>query len=611
MLFLFRKFLSLDHPFEQPYSGRFVLSALIFGCIFLGLTLRLSWAHPLGNFSLNHYNSLEIHPDAIITQHVLDFAEIPSYNELSRVDTDGDNEVSPEEMRQYKEILRSRLLPGWILLLKLADEKARQLKPEVIRNEVILLRGEGGLTCLLIQMVCIYQSEELSRLGKHQIVFKDLNLTQMGGVHEIRLKYYPGVRFSPAHIITPDTSIPIALSEDLYMLSGLSLTVSYQTDRVDDPSGLAFMDTMLLINPASIPQTPLFPDEHGNYQVLKSPIQPRAEARSNDSISQWQNELDNTPTLFPYEPAAADESFVPSGRKLSGGEDSASSRSSADVNWTNLIDTKDLSLPFILLAVGLSILFGASHALSPGHGKTIVAAYLVGSRGTVRHAIFLGLVVTLTHVSGVFLLGVVTLYFSQYIVPDKLYPIIESAAGLLIIAVGMTIFLKRYGAYQKLRFAESLGIRRGDPSHHHPDHHYSHKHPHDHMHPDAHEHGHGNGTHRHEIPADVSFKDLLLLGITGGIVPCPSAVVVLVAAIALHRIFFGLALIVFFSVGLATVLIGIGILMVSAKWVFDRMQNHGNAIRWLQIVSPVLVILLGFIILIRGLQAAGLIRFYQ
>lgn len=609
MLLLFRKFLSLNHPFEQPYSGRFVLSALIFGCFFLGFALRLSWAHPLGNFSLNHYNSLEIHPDGIITQHVLDFAEIPSYNELSRVDTDGDNKVTLKEMRQYKETLRSRLLPGWILLLKLADEKAQLLKPEVIRNEVILSRGEGGLTCLLIQMVCIYESEGLSRLGEHQIVFKDRNLTQMGGVHEIRLKYYPGVRFSPAQIMTPDTSIPIALSKDLYMLSGLALTVSYQTERVDDPSGLAFTDTMLLINPASIPQTPLFPDEHGNYQVLKSPIQPRAEAQAEGSISQRRNELENTPTLFPDEPAAADESVVPSDRKLSNEEDSAYSRSSTDVNWTNLIDTKDLSLTFILLAVGLSILFGASHALSPGHGKTIVAAYLVGSRGTVKHAIFLGLVVTLTHVSGVFLLGVVTLYFSQYIVPDKLYPIIESASGLLIIAVGMTIFLKRYGAYQKLRFAESLGIRVEDHGHHHPDHHHSHKHPHDHMHGDGHSHGHG--THRHEIPADVSFKDLLLLGITGGIVPCPSAVVVLVAAIALHRILFGLALIVFFSVGLATVLIGIGILMVSAKWVFDRLQNHGNAIRWLQIVSPVLVILLGIAILIRGLQAAGLIRFYQ
>ena len=609
MLFLFRKILSLDHPLEQPYAGRFILSALIFGCFFLGSTTRPVWAHPLGNFSLNHYNSLEIHPNGIITQHVLDFAEIPSYNELSRVDTDGDNKVTPEEMQQYKEMLRSRFLPGWILLLKLADEKARQLKPEVISDEVVLSRGEGGLTCLLIQMVCIYQSRELSRLGEHIIVFKDLNLTHMGGVNEIRLKYYPGVRFSPAQIMTPDTSIPIALAEDLYMLSGLSLTVSYQTEQVDELTGLAFTDTMLLINPASIPQIPLFPDEHGNYQVLKSPIQPRAEDWSKDSISQRRNELDSTPTLFPDEPAASDKSVVPFGSKLSGGEDTVYSRSSTDKNWANLIDTKDLSPAFILLAVGLSMLFGASHALSPGHGKTVVAAYLVGSRGTIKHAIFLGLVVTLTHVSSVFLLGVVTLYFSQYIVPDKLYPIIESGSGFLIIVIGMALFLKRYAAYQKLRFADSLGVKL--VHHHHHDHNHVHQHSHEHDHAQAHHHVHGLGTHAHEIPVDATFKDLLFLGITGGIVPCPSAIVVLVAAIALHRIVFGLALIVFFSIGLAAVLITIGILMVTAKRVFDRFQNRGKTIRWLQIISPVLVMLVGFAIFIRGLQAAGILSFHQ
>ena len=609
MLFLFRKFLSSGHPFEQPYSGRFVLSALIFGCFFLGFALRLSWAHPLGNFSLNHYNSLEIHPDGIITQHVLDFAEIPSYNELSRVDTDGDNKVTPKEMRQYKETLRSRLLPGWILLLKQGDETAKQLTPEVIRDEVILSQGEGGLTCLQIQMTCIYEADELSRLGRHRIAFQDRNLTQMGGVHEIRLKNYPGVVFSPGKIVTSDRSIPIPLAKDLYILSGLEVTVAYTTERAEDQSRSVLTDTMSLINPASIPQIPLFPDEDENYQILKSPVQPRPEVQAKISMSPSRNGLDNTSMRFPNEPAATDESTVPSDQKLSGGEDSAYSRSATDTNWTNLIGRKDLRPAFVLLAVGLSLLFGASHALSPGHGKTVVAAYLVGSRGTIKHAIFLGLVVTLTHVSSVFLLGVVTLYFSQYIVPDKLYPIIESGSGLLIIGIGMALFLKRYGAYQKLRFAESLGVKLEHQLHHHHDHGHPYNHGHDHA--QAHPHGHGPGTHAHEIPADATFKDLLLLGVTGGIVPCPSAIVVLVAAIALHRIVFGLALIVFFSIGLAAVLIAIGILMVTAKRVFDRFRNQGKTIRWLQIISPVLVILVGFAIFIRGLQTAGIISFHQ
>jgi ABC-type nickel/cobalt efflux system permease component RcnA len=154
-----------------------------------------------------------------------------------------------------------------------------------------------------------------------------------------------------------------------------------------------------------------------------------------------------------------------------------------------------------------------------------------------------------------------------------------------------------------------LGVKLEQQLHHHHDHVHPHNHGHDHAHP--HHHLHGPGTHTHEIPADASFKDLLLLGIAGGILPCPSAIVVLVAAIALHRIVFGMALIVFFSIGLAAVLIAIGILMVTGKRVFDRFQNQGKKIRWLQIISPVLVVLVGFAIFIRGLQAAGLIRFYQ
>ena len=599
-------------PLDQLLFGLLGLSALIFGCFFFGLGPRASWSHPLGNFSLNHYNSLELHPTAIITQHVLDFAEIPSYNELTRLDTSGDNNVSQQEMRKYKETLRSRFLPGWTLRLKQSEGNTGQLTPEVIRDEVILSQGEGGLTCLQIQMVCIYRTESMGRLEAHQIVFQDRNLTPMRGVREIRLKSYPGVILTPGNIVTSDASIPIARSNDFYVLSGLEVTVGYAIERVADHFRPVLTNTMSLINPASIPKIPLLPDEDENYQILKSPLEPTRGVRAKLSMQSSPKGLDSTTPFYPDQQTAADEIVVPPDPKISEGEDPADSRSSTDINWTNLIATKDLSPVFIILAIGLSVLFGASHALSPGHGKTVVAAYLVGSRGTVKHAVFLGLVVTLTHVAGVFLLGIVTLYFSHYIVPDKLYPIIEAVSGLIIIAIGAALFLKRYAAYQKLRLAENLGINLEGHVHHLQVHGHDHDHrfhhPDDHAH--AHHHQHGPGTHMHQIPADVSFKDLLLLGMAGGIVPCPSAIVVLVAAIALHRIVFGMALIVFFSIGLATVLIAIGILMVTAKWLFDRFQNQAKTIRWLQIISPVLVTLLGFAICLRGMQAAGIISFH-
>lgn len=338
-----------------------------------------------------------------------------------------------------------------------------------------------------------------------------------------------------------------------------------------------------------------------------------------------------------------------------------------------MIGAKELSPSFVVMALLLSIVFGASHALSPGHGKTVVAAYLVGSRGTVWHAVFLGIVVTLTHISSVLLLGLITLYFSQYIVPDKLIPLIEAFSGLLIVLIGVLMFLKRYGAYQRRRLAESLGLdlehlpdwppsahshtdahkharehshapthvldhalgpdhghESGHPhSHphvHEPGNGHDHAHPHEHGHSlESHVHGtrahphalknwldheHGPGTHTHDIPADANWRDLLVLGVTGGMVPCPSAIVVLIAAVALQRILFGMLLIVFFSIGLAAVLITIGILMVTTKKFMNRVYKSENQFLWLQILSPVLVTLLGIAIFLRGLQSGGMITFH-
>lgn len=126
VLLIDRKSQAIIRRIDQRSWGRQGLRALMIGVLFLALAAHVSWSHPLGNFSLNHYNSLEIHPSAIITQHVLDFAEIPSFNELTRVDTNDDNKITPKEICQYKETLHRRFLPGWILLLKQDLEKTEQ-----------------------------------------------------------------------------------------------------------------------------------------------------------------------------------------------------------------------------------------------------------------------------------------------------------------------------------------------------------------------------------------------------------------------------------------------------------------------------------------------------
>jgi ABC-type nickel/cobalt efflux system permease component RcnA len=225
---------------------------------------------------------------------------------------------------------------------------------------------------------------------------------------------------------------------------------------------------------------------------------------------------------------------------------------------------------FLLLLTAVAL--GAFHALEPGHGKTMVAAYLVGSRGTAGHAVLLGVIVTAAHTAGVYLLGAVTLYASRYVVPERIYPWLGVASGLTIAGLGAYLLLRRY---------------RGVQAHHH------HGHAHDHDHPHTHHHPHG----------DVTLKELVTLGVTGGIVPCPAALVVLLGALSLGRVGFGLVLIVAFSLGLAAVLIVTGLLMVHARRLMARVQGDGALVtRWLPLASSAVITVVGLAV---AAQASG------
>jgi nickel/cobalt transporter (NicO) family protein len=250
-------------------------------------------------------------------------------------------------------------------------------------------------------------------------------------------------------------------------------------------------------------------------------------------------------------------------------------RAVADGGFASLIARDRLSPGFIALSILIAMFWGAAHALSPGHGKSIVAAYLVGSRGTPRHAVFLGLTVTVTHTIGVFALGLVTLSLSAFIVPDQLYPWLNLLSALLIVAVGVSVL--------RWRVREWRGRRAS--VHHHG---HSHDHGHDHGHPHEHDHA-------------LSPRRLLGIGVSGGIVPCPTALVVLLAAISLHRVGFGLVLIVAFSLGLAAAMTAIGLVAVTAKRTFERVDFNGSVIRLLPAFSAVVVLGLGLLMTARAL----------
>ena len=230
-----------------------------------------------------------------------------------------------------------------------------------------------------------------------------------------------------------------------------------------------------------------------------------------------------------------------------------------------LISRGSLSLGVVLLSLAIAAFWGAAHALTPGHGKAIVAGYLVGTKGRPLDAVLLGGIVTVTHTIGVFALGLVTLLLSQFIVPESLYPWLTLASGVLVIAVGATVLAGR--------------LRRRSRHHHH-DHHHDHDHDHTHG-PDR--------------------RGLLGVGVAAGLLPCPSALVVLLSAIALHRVGFGLALIVAFSLGLAATVTSIGLVAVLAKRAFGRLSLNGPVIRLLPAASALVILAVGVGLTVKAL----------
>jgi ABC-type nickel/cobalt efflux system permease component RcnA len=220
----------------------------------------------------------------------------------------------------------------------------------------------------------------------------------------------------------------------------------------------------------------------------------------------------------------------------------------ADGGFASLVARKHLGVWVILASLAAALFWGTAHALSPGHGKTIITAYLVGRRGAPRHAALLGLIVTVTHTIGVFALGLVTLLLSRFVVPEHLYPWLNLVSGLLVVAIGVSVLRAR--------------LRRPHHDHHH---------------------------HEHEL----GRRSLVAVGISGGLLPCPSALVVLLAAISLHRVGFGLLLIVAFSAGLALTITGIGLVAVLARGAFGRFSLEGRLVSLLPAASALVILLAG------------------
>ena len=262
----------------------------------------------------------------------------------------------------------------------------------------------------------------------------------------------------------------------------------------------------------------------------------------------------------------------------------------------------------LLTAVGL----GAAHALTPGHGKTLMAAYLIGSRGTIGRAVALGGIITLIHTGIVIALGVATVVLAGTVVPEHVILWTELVSGVAIIVLGLALLRTRLQAAQ----ASSVVVRRraarpalvlagaaaGDMTP--PE-----TAPRWHEHEDGTTHVHGwfgAQTHTHAPPQDLSWRSLTLMGVSGGIIPCPDALAILLVAMAAGHVLLGIVIVLGFSVGLAAVLIALGILLTMTR-LLDRATSRWcwteRAAPWLPAVSAAIIVLLGLVALARAAPA--------
>ena len=291
-------------------------------------------------------------------------------------------------------------------------------------------------------------------------------------------------------------------------------------------------------------------------------------------------------------------------------------------NWFTSLVSHDLSIGFVLLALVAALGAGALHALGPGHGKTIMAAYLVGGEGGARDAVAVGVAVSLMHTVSVIGLGLVTLWASNLFPPETVLPWLSLLSGAVVLGLGLWLVYSRGRALisfshrpahmlvdepvalepaYALAGIPTAAVGHSQPVAHDP---HSHEHsPHSHSH-SAHSHGHSH--HDHAPPEGValfSFRGLAAVGLSGGLLPSPSALVVLLGAVALERTGFGLVLVAAFSMGLAAALTAVGLLVLKARDA-ARSRLGARAGAWLPFGSAALIVVVGLVL--TGRAAAGL-----
>jgi nickel/cobalt exporter len=503
-----------------------------------------SSSHPMGNFSISHYADIRVEQGFIELQYLIDMAEIPTFQEMQQHGFVAQSE--DPRVRSYLSGQAETFKKGLLLTLN-----GQPLPLETVSQNVLFSSGAGNLPTMKFGLVYHAQVSETCAVARCEFEYHDENFSGRLGWKEVITSPGRGIAIENSSAPLHDRSNKLS---------------NYPTDLINSPPQDVTAKTVYSVQSVYGQVLPTTSQAMANT-LPPTPLHPRAQK----GVS-----APNPDATFA--PAAAPSASVSPSIQLKPNQQVTPRNS-----FTELIATRQISFAVVLLAAAIAAGLGALHALEPGHGKTIVAAYLVGSKGTARHALLLGMIVTISHTAGVYLLGAITLYAQKYILPDRIYPFLAVLSGILVAGMGFYLFLQRYVGGE-----------------------FSHRHSYE---VSSTEENRKIGTPRRA--GNVSARQLLALGFTGGIVPCPAALVVLLSATALHRTAFGLYLIVAFSIGLAGVLIAMGLAAVYAGNLLSGARLEGPLIqRWLPMGSAAMIVLLGFGIAMRGLMSAGILQIH-
>jgi len=508
----------------------------------LGVTPAVALAHPLGNFTINHFAGLRIGSQSVALDVVIDRAEIPAFQERQRLDTNGDGTVSPAEIEAERQVACDTLAGDLSL-----TAASTPLSLRVASAGLSFPPGAGGLVTM--RLVCEYTAALAAPIG------------------------------TSATIAFADQSFPERIGWREIVVAGDGVTLGGSTAQTTDPGGVS---QRLTSYPANLLTQPL------NQRAASVSVTP-----GGPGLAPW-----TAPDAAPLAGSAGAATTPAAIGAVPGG---------VAPELAAIIDAGGLEPGVLLLSLLVAVGLGAAHALSPGHGKTIMAAYLVGTRGTARHAIGLGLTVTVSHTLGVLALAGVTLLAADLLPPDRLYPVLGVASGALVIVIGGSLLWSR---------ARVLLADRSRARVHGHDHADAHDHGHTHDHKPEHssghdhgsrqDHGHSHGEHGHShAPAPgttLSWKSLFALGLSGGLVPSASALILLLGSISAGRVGYGIVLVVAFGAGMALVLAGVGLALVRASSLVDRLPARwrqvgvGRTATYVQMGTAGLVIALGLVL---------------